>query len=232
MHRLVGTADRVDVAGARHALDLGLDGVRDLPELVGAALRIPGPERHAQDRHVVDALRLDQRLQDADVRPGASPGWNRWRCRGARSRRCGPRRPRTAPSAPRRPAARRNRCASRRRSRRAPSPSAWRPGSRPGRRSPQGTGTMTFAIVTLICGSSSRGVTSTAKTPSSSAVSPSSGVSWLSRKNAREPAADAELLSHASTAGCRAWMPAAAGSSATRSPAASPARISTRSPRA
>ncbi len=34
----------------------------------------------------------------------------------------------------------------------------------------------TLAIVTLICGSSSRGVTSTAKMPSSSATSASSGV--------------------------------------------------------
>src|SRR5512135_2613764 len=44
-----------------------------------------------------------------------------------------------------------------------------------------GNGTMTFAIVTLICGSSSRGVTSTANRPSNSAVMPSSGVSSLSR---------------------------------------------------
>jgi hypothetical protein len=34
----------------------------------------------------------------------------------------------------------------------------------------------TFAMVTLICGSSSRGVTSTANTPSRSATSASSGV--------------------------------------------------------
>src|SRR5512137_1333935 len=46
-----------------------------------------------------------------------------------------------------------------------------------------GNGTMTLAIVTLICGSSSRGVTNTAKSPSSSAVSPSSGVSSLSRNS-------------------------------------------------
>ena len=39
-----------------------------------------------------------------------------------------------------------------------------------------GNGISTLAIVTLICGSSSRGVTSTAKTPSSSAMSASSGV--------------------------------------------------------
>ena len=46
----------------------------------------------------------------------------------------------------------------------------------------------TLAMVTLICGSSSRGVTSTAKTPSSSATSASSGVSafdWKAR--ARRP---------------------------------------------
>jgi hypothetical protein len=39
-----------------------------------------------------------------------------------------------------------------------------------------GNGMITLAIVTLICGSSSRGVTSTAKAPSSSATSASSGV--------------------------------------------------------
>ncbi len=39
-----------------------------------------------------------------------------------------------------------------------------------------GNGIRTLAIVTLICGSSSRGVTSTAKTPSSRAMSANSGV--------------------------------------------------------
>ena len=39
-----------------------------------------------------------------------------------------------------------------------------------------GKGTKTLAIVTLICGSSSRGVTSTAKRPSRKAISASSGV--------------------------------------------------------
>ena len=39
-----------------------------------------------------------------------------------------------------------------------------------------GKGINTFAIVTLICGSSSRGVTSTAKTPSNSAASANNGV--------------------------------------------------------
>ena len=40
-----------------------------------------------------------------------------------------------------------------------------------------GNGTKTFAIVTLICGSSSRGVTATANTPRSAATSAMSGVS-------------------------------------------------------
>ncbi len=39
-----------------------------------------------------------------------------------------------------------------------------------------GKGTMTLAMVTSICGSSSRGVTNTANSPSSSASSASSGV--------------------------------------------------------
>ena len=46
-----------------------------------------------------------------------------------------------------------------------------------------GNGIRTFAIVTLICGSSSRGVTSTAKTPSSAATSATSGVSCDRTKN-------------------------------------------------
>ena len=45
-----------------------------------------------------------------------------------------------------------------------------------------GKGMMTLAIVTLICGSSSRGVTSTANKPTSSATSASSGVMALAWK--------------------------------------------------
>ena len=51
-----------------------------------------------------------------------------------------------------------------------------------------GKGISTLAIVTLICGSSSRGVTSTANSPSSSATSASSGVSaWSWKVRARRP---------------------------------------------
>jgi hypothetical protein len=46
-----------------------------------------------------------------------------------------------------------------------------------------GNGMMTLAIVTSICGSSSRGVTITANRPSNIPASASSGVSWLVRKN-------------------------------------------------
>src|SRR6266567_2839449 len=45
-----------------------------------------------------------------------------------------------------------------------------------------GNGTSTLAIVTLICGSSSRGVTTTANAPKSNASSATSGVSRDSRK--------------------------------------------------
>ncbi len=45
-----------------------------------------------------------------------------------------------------------------------------------------GNGMSTFAIVTLICGSSSRGVTATAKSPSRNATSAMSGVSCESWK--------------------------------------------------
>ena len=55
-----------------------------------------------------------------------------------------------------------------------------------------GNGTKTLANVTSICGSSSRGVTSTAKTPSNRAATASSGVSSLPEEEPREPAAEAE----------------------------------------
>ena len=59
-----------------------------------------------------------------------------------------------------------------------------------------GNGISTLAIVTLICGSSSRGVTSTAKTPSSSATSASSGVICAVWKIGRDAAGDAERFAH------------------------------------
>jgi hypothetical protein len=60
-----------------------------------------------------------------------------------------------------------------------------------------GNGISTLAIVTLICGSSSRGVTSTANSPSSSATRASSGVSaWPGRRAARRPETPSGLALH------------------------------------
>ena len=39
----------------------------DLAQLVGTALGIFRPERETQDRHVVDTLRLHERLQHAEA---------------------------------------------------------------------------------------------------------------------------------------------------------------------
>ncbi len=61
-------ADRVDVAGVRHPLDLAFDGARDLSEFMAAERGIAAPQGERDDGHVVDALRLDQRLPDADAR--------------------------------------------------------------------------------------------------------------------------------------------------------------------
>ena len=65
MHDVVGPADRVNVARARNALDLGFDRVRDTLQFVRAALLVFSPQRHRHGRHIVDALRLNQRLQYA-----------------------------------------------------------------------------------------------------------------------------------------------------------------------
>jgi hypothetical protein len=67
VHDLVRPPDGVHVARARHALQLGFDRVRDLLQLVRAALLVACPERQAEDRDIVDAFRLHQRLQDADA---------------------------------------------------------------------------------------------------------------------------------------------------------------------
>jgi hypothetical protein len=65
---MAGAADRGDVAGAGHALEFGLDGACDLLQRERSALGVGGPESEADDGHVVDALGLDQRLADAELR--------------------------------------------------------------------------------------------------------------------------------------------------------------------
>ena len=60
--------DRVDVARAGDAFELAQRGARDLAELMGAERGISAPEGQCDDRHVIDALGLDQGLQDADAR--------------------------------------------------------------------------------------------------------------------------------------------------------------------
>ena len=62
-----GPADRRHLARAGHALQLDLDRVGDPLEVVGAALGILRPQRQRDDRDVVDALRLDQRLADVEL---------------------------------------------------------------------------------------------------------------------------------------------------------------------
>ena len=102
-----------------------------------------------------------------------------------------------------------------------------------------GKGISTLAMVTLICGSSSRGVTPTAKMPSSKATNASSGVIWACWKKAAmrpdTPSAPALWVGLALGLGLEAWViaclqrarAAACGSDTTRSPAIKPDRIST-----
>ena len=67
-HRAARAAQRGHVLGARHALEVGLDAVRDALELISAGIQITAEQRQRDDRHIVDALGLDQRLQHAQPR--------------------------------------------------------------------------------------------------------------------------------------------------------------------
>jgi hypothetical protein len=60
-------AERLHFARAGNALELRFCAVRDALELVGAALRIGGPQRERHDRHVVYAFRLHDRLAHAHL---------------------------------------------------------------------------------------------------------------------------------------------------------------------
>ena len=64
---VVGAAQRRYVARALDALQFNLDGARHLLQLVGRAFRVFRPEREAEDGHVVDAARLDDRLLHAEI---------------------------------------------------------------------------------------------------------------------------------------------------------------------
>ena len=60
VHRLAGATDGFDFAGAGHALEFGLDGVRHALEFLRAGA-IAAPQGGGQHRHVVDAFGLDDR---------------------------------------------------------------------------------------------------------------------------------------------------------------------------
>ncbi len=62
-----GSADRRHLAGAGYALQFRLDGVCDALEVESAASLVARPQRDRDDRHVVDALGLHQRLADAEL---------------------------------------------------------------------------------------------------------------------------------------------------------------------
>ena len=99
-----------------------------------------------------------------------------------------------------------------------------------------GKGSNTLAMVTLICGSSSRGVAMTANTPSRNATRASSGVICaLWNRAAMRPAkprdwADRALSFMPCCPPCQRCLAAACGSAATWSPARRPLSTSTLSP--
>ena len=70
LHHPAGAADGVDLAAAGHALELGLQRVRDALDLDRAAL-VLRPQRDAQHRHVVDALGSDDGRERSQ--PGGQP---------------------------------------------------------------------------------------------------------------------------------------------------------------
>jgi hypothetical protein len=61
------SADRGHLARARHALELRFQRVGDAFDLEGATFVIVGPQRERDDRHVVDALGLHERLAHAEL---------------------------------------------------------------------------------------------------------------------------------------------------------------------
>ena len=67
LHYPVRRPDGVQIAGARHALQLGFQGVGHPRQIVGAPLRILGPQRQTDDGHVVNALRFDDGLTNAQI---------------------------------------------------------------------------------------------------------------------------------------------------------------------
>ena len=61
------SADRGHLARARHALELRFQRVGDAFDLEGAAFVVVGPQRERDDRHVVDALGLHERLAHSEL---------------------------------------------------------------------------------------------------------------------------------------------------------------------
>ncbi len=68
VHHVIRPADCVDITGTRDALELGLDPVRDAQQIVPATLGVLGPQGHVDDRHIVNAHRLDDRFADPQPR--------------------------------------------------------------------------------------------------------------------------------------------------------------------
>ncbi len=68
MHDVVGSADRVDIARSRHALDFSLERMGNALQFMGAPLLILRPQRQGDRGNVIDAFRFDDRLQHTGAR--------------------------------------------------------------------------------------------------------------------------------------------------------------------
>ena len=66
-HGASGSAYRSDLARSGDALEIALDAVGNALEVEGADRGVFAEQRERHDRHVVDALGLDQRIEDAEA---------------------------------------------------------------------------------------------------------------------------------------------------------------------
>ena len=66
-HGASGSADRIDLARTGDPLEIGLDAVGNPLQVEGADRGVLAEQRERHDGHVVDALGLDQRAQDAQA---------------------------------------------------------------------------------------------------------------------------------------------------------------------
>jgi hypothetical protein len=68
-HSAAGSANRIHLAGTSDAFEIGLDAVSNPLQVKGANRGVLAEKRERNDRHVINALGLDQGAQDTQA-PG------------------------------------------------------------------------------------------------------------------------------------------------------------------